>query len=169
MMKIIERLQNDVQNYRADNIKLMKAKDQQGEFNINLIRSLERIERKLDKVSDSSKSRSHMFPDEKRKSRSVGRHHHHSQGYSKRRAHSISIPSHTRKNMRYGVDEMKGEMNNIKRPMFDGEHKKEEDSETWLLGMRKYFQLQNYSSHAEGRIAVYQLKGNVSMWWDQLV
>jgi hypothetical protein len=71
--------------------------------------------------------------------------------------------------MRSGVDELKGEMNKIKPPTFDGEHKKEEDAETWLLGMRKYFQLQNYSSHAEGRIAMYQLKGKASMWWDQLV
>jgi hypothetical protein len=38
-----------------------------------------------------------------------------------------------------GRDELKGEMNKIKPPMFDGEHKKEEDVETWLLGMRKYF------------------------------
>jgi hypothetical protein len=66
------------------------------------------------------------------------------------------------------VDELKGEMNKIKPPTFDGEHK-EEDVETWLLGMRKYFQLQNYSSHAEGRIAMYQLKGKASVWWDQLV
>jgi hypothetical protein len=47
--------------------------------------------------------------------------------------------------------------------------KKDEDVETWLLGMRKYFQLQNYSSHAEGRISIYQLKGKASIWWDQLV
>jgi hypothetical protein len=67
------------------------------------------------------------------------------------------------------VDELKGEMNKIKPPMFDGEHKKEEDTETWFLGMRKYFQLQNYSSHVEGRISMYQLKGKVSMWWDQVV
>jgi hypothetical protein len=67
------------------------------------------------------------------------------------------------------VDELKGEMNKIKPPTFDGEHKKEEDVETWLLGMRKYFQLQNYSPHAEGRIAMYQLKGKASMWWDQFV
>jgi hypothetical protein len=64
------------------------------------------------------------------------------------------------------VDELKGEMNNIKPPKFDGEHQKEEDVETWFLGMRKYFQLQNYSSHAEGRIVMYQLKGKESMWWD---
>jgi hypothetical protein len=169
MMKIIERLQKDVQTHRADNKKLMKSREQQGEFNIKLIQSLERIENKLDKGSDSSKSGSHRSPDEKRKSRSVGRHHHHSQGHSKRRAHSSSSPSPTRKHRRSGVDELKGEMNKIKPPTFDGEHQKEEDAETWLLGMRKYFQLQNYSSHAEGRIAMYQLKGKASMWWDQLV
>jgi hypothetical protein len=50
-------------------------------------------------------------------------------------------------------------MKKIKPPTFDGEHKKDEDAETWLLGMRKYFQLHNYSSHAEGRISIYQLKG----------
>jgi hypothetical protein len=30
-------------------------------------------------------------------------------------------------------------MNKIKPPTFDGEHKKDEGVETWLLGMRKYF------------------------------
>jgi hypothetical protein len=38
-----------------------------------------------------------------------------------------------------------------------------------LLGMRKYFQLHNYDSHAEGIISIYQLKGKTSMWWNQLV
>jgi hypothetical protein len=60
-------------------------------------------------------------------------------------------------------------MKKIKPPTFDGEHKKDEDVQTWFLGMRKYFQLHNYSSHAEGRIAIYQLKGKATMWWDQLV
>ena len=60
-------------------------------------------------------------------------------------------------------------MNKIKPPTFDGEHKKDEDVVTWLLGMRKYFQLHNYSSHAEDIISIYQLKEKASMWWDQLV
>jgi hypothetical protein len=169
MLKIVERLQKDVQTHRADNIKLMKSREQQGEFNIKLIQSLERIEKKLDKESDSSKSGSHGSPDEKRKSRSVGKHHHHSQGHSKRRAHNSSSPSPTIKHKISRVDELKGEMNKIKPPTFNGENKKEEDVETWMLGMRKYFQLRNYSSRAEGRIAMYQLKGKASMWWDQLV
>jgi hypothetical protein len=132
------------------------------------MKSLERIENKLDSERDSSKIGSHLTSDGRR-SRSVGKHHHHSQGHSKRREHSSSSPYPTRNHKRYGVDELKSEMNKIKPPMFYGEHKKEEDAETWLLGMRKYFQLWNYSSHEEGRIEMYQLKGKASMWWDYLV
>jgi hypothetical protein len=60
---------------------------------------------------------------------------------SKRRPHSSSIPSPTRKHRIFEVDELKGEMNKINPPTFDGEHEKDEDLEAWLLGMRKYFQL----------------------------
>jgi hypothetical protein len=37
-------------------------------------------------------------------------------------------------------------MNQINPPTFDGEHKKDEDAKTCLLGMRNYFQLHNYSA-----------------------
>jgi len=47
-----------------------------------------------------------------------------------------------------GVDEIQGEINKTQPPIFDGENKKDDDTKTWLLGMRKYFQLHNYSSHA---------------------
>jgi hypothetical protein len=57
-----------------------------------------------------------------------------------RRAHNITIISPIRNHKRrFGVDELQGEMKNIKPPTFDGEHNKDEDVETWLLGMRKYF------------------------------
>jgi len=62
------------------------------------------------------------------------------------------------------VDDLQGEMNNIKPPTFDGEHKKDEDAKIWLLVMRKYFKLHNYYSQEEGRISNYQLKGKTSMW-----
>jgi hypothetical protein len=123
----------------------------------------------LDKESGSSKLVSHRSHDEKRRTRSVSINCHHYLRHSNKRAHIISIPFPIRKNKRSGVDELRGEMNKIKPPIFDGEHEKDEDEETWLLGMRKYFQLYNYSSHAEGRIFIYQLKGKASMWWDQIV
>jgi hypothetical protein len=169
MMKLIEKLQKDAQAHRDDSRKLMKIRDRQGEFNLKMLKSLERIEKKLEKESDTSKSRSVRTPERRRRSRSGSRHHGRSQKHSSRETRSSSSSSPTRKHRKYGMDELKGEMNKIKPPMFDGEHKKEEDVETWLLGMRKYFQLQNYSAHAEGRIVMYQLKGKASMWWDQFV
>jgi hypothetical protein len=116
-----------------------------------------------------AKSGSHRSPDEKRRIESVIRHHCHSSRNSNKREHNISSPSPVRKHKRFGVDELQGEMNKIIPPTFDGEHKKDEDGETWMLGMRKYFQLHNYLSHAEGIISIYQLKGKVSVWWDHLV
>jgi hypothetical protein len=61
--------------------------------------------------------------------------------------------------MRSEVDDLQGDIRNIKPPTFDGDHKKDEDAEAWLLGMRKYFQLHNYSSNVEARIATYHLQG----------
>jgi hypothetical protein len=117
----------------------------------------------LDKESGSRKSGSH------KRTKSDSRHHQHSPRHSNKRVHNISSLSHVRKHKRSGEDELQGKMNKIKPPTFDGEHKKDEDAETWLLGMRNYFQLYNYSSHAEGKIVIYQLKAKASMWWDHLV
>jgi hypothetical protein len=105
------------------------------------MRSLERIKKKLDKESGSRKIGSRGTHEKKGISRSVSRHHRHSPKHSNKRAHSSSIPSPTKKHRKSEVDELKGEMNKIKPSTFDGEYKKDEDVETWLLGMRKYFQL----------------------------
>jgi hypothetical protein len=136
---------------------------------MKLMQSLDKIENKLDKENGLRKSGSHRSLEEKGRSRSVSRHHHHSPRHSNKRAqnsYSSSLVGKYKK--RSGVDELRGEMNKIIPPTFYGEHKNDEYAETWMLGMRKYFQLNNYSSHAEGRIAIYQLKGNTSMWWDLL-
>jgi hypothetical protein len=120
----------------------MRVRDHQGEFNLKMLKSLEIIERKLEKGSDSCKTESRRTPERKRRSRSVrtpkrriisrsgSKHHCHSPKHSSREAHNSSSPSPTKKHQRYGVDELKGEMNKIKPPMFDGEHKEEEDAET---------------------------------------
>jgi hypothetical protein len=98
----------------------------------------------MDKENDSRKSRSHKSLDEKGRTKSVSRHHHHSPRNSNRRSPSSSIPSPVRKHKkRSGVDELQGEMNKIEPPTFYGENEKDEDAETWMLGMIKYFQLHN--------------------------
>jgi hypothetical protein len=119
----------------------MKIRDRQGEFNLKMLKSLERIEKKLEKGSDTRKSRSVKTPEGRRRSRSGNRHYRLSPKHSGKETHSSSSSSPTRKHRKSGREELKGEMNNIKLPKFDGEHKKEEVVETWLLGMKKYFQL----------------------------
>jgi hypothetical protein len=78
LVETIKSFQKDVQIYKYDNERLMKAKEQQEGFNINLMQSLDKIEKKMDKENDSSKSGSHRSHDERRRTKSVGKHHHHS-------------------------------------------------------------------------------------------
>jgi hypothetical protein len=88
---------------------------------MNLMNILDRIENKLDKETGSNKSGSHKTPEEKGRSRSGSRHHHHSQGHPNRGAHRNSIPSPVKKHhKKFCVDDMKGKMNKIKPPYFDG-------------------------------------------------
>jgi hypothetical protein len=56
----------------------MRSREKQGDFNKNLMQSLERIENKLDKESGSRKFASHRSPNDKTRTRSVRRHHQHS-------------------------------------------------------------------------------------------
>ena len=76
---------------------------------MKLMQSLNIIENKLDKESGSRKSGSHRSPDEKRRTRSVSRHHHHSLRHSNKRSHKISSPSpvinHKKRSV---VDELQG-------------------------------------------------------------
>jgi hypothetical protein len=138
MAETIKNLQKDVQSHKANNERLMKAKEQQDEFNMKLLEGLNGIEKKLVKESDSSKSESHKSSEEKEKVKSANIHHHLSQRHSNKRAGNRSSLSPVRRYKRSGVDELQGEMNKIKPPTFDGEHKKDEDVETWFLGIRKY-------------------------------
>ena len=91
---------------------------------MKLLEGLNRIEKKLVKESDSSRSESHKSSEDKGKVKSASRHHHHPLRHSHKRAGNISSLSPIRRYKRSGVDELRGEMNKIKPPTFDGEHKK---------------------------------------------
>jgi hypothetical protein len=78
----------------------------------------------------------------------------------------VSPVRHQRR--RREVDILQGELRKLKPPCFDGEREREDDVEAWLLGLRRYFQLHNYSSNLEARIATYHLHGKATIWWDQI-
>ena len=82
----------------------------------------------------------------------IKNHRHHSPLYSTRKFYAfeesrsnleVSPIRHTR----YELDNLQGELRKIKPPSFDGEREREDDVESWFLGIKNYFQLHNYSSN----------------------
>jgi hypothetical protein len=43
-----------------------------------------------------------------------------------------------------------------------------EEEKSWLLDIKKYFQIYDYSSNMKVRMAIYNLKGKYSIWWKYL-
>ena len=53
---------------------------------------------------------------------------------------------YTKKRKYKSYEEISREFKNIKPPTFNGETEKGEEAESWLSGMKKYFQIYNYSN-----------------------
>jgi len=68
----------------------------------------------------------------------------------------------------YKVHDLQRDLRNIKHPTFYGHHKQGEHVESWLPGMRKYFQLHNYSSNLKAIIKIYLIQWKVKLWWDHI-
>eukprot|EP00253_Pinus_taeda_P011491 PITA_11491 len=62
--------------------------------------------------------------------------------------------------------ELQGEFRKIKPPHFDGEQ--EEAVEAWLINMNKYFQLYKYDHNLKARLAIFQLQGKATLWWEEV-
>ena len=66
------------------------------------------------------------------------------------------------------MNHLEGEFKKIKPSTFDRDSKTREEFEAWLLDIKKYFQIYNYSSNMKVRMAIYNLKGKASIWWQDL-
>jgi hypothetical protein len=66
------------------------------------------------------------------------------------------------------VDHIEGEFKKIKHTTFDGESRIGEEAEAWLLDIKKYFQIYNYSNNMKVRMSIYNLKGKAIIWWQDL-
>ena len=86
----------------AETFKNLKKDD----FNMKLLEGLNIIEKKLVKESDSSRSESHKYSEEKGEVKSASRHHHHPHRHSHKRADNNSSLSPVRRYKRSGVDKL---------------------------------------------------------------
>eukprot|EP00253_Pinus_taeda_P010499 PITA_10499 len=76
---------------------------------------------------------------------------------------NIVIEQQTSKRQRV---ELQGEFRKIKPPHFDKEQ--EEAAEAWLINMNKYFQLYEYDHNLKARLAIFQLQGKATLWWEEV-
>ena len=77
--------------------------------------------------------------------------------HDRRRYHA-----YRRNDMGYLLDEFK----KVKPPTFDGEVKKLEEVEAWILGMNKLFELHEYTDNMKAEIAIFSLKGKSYILWE---
>jgi hypothetical protein len=61
---------------------------------------------------------------------------------------------------------LEGEIRKINPSSFDGESRGEDDVEAWLLGIRTYFILHNYSSNLKSKFFAYFLHGKDALRWN---
>ena len=63
------------------------------------------------------------------------------------------------------MDHSRDEFKKSKPPTFDGEIKIGQEAEAWILGIKKYFQVQDYSGNMKARVSIFNLNGRASIWW----
>jgi len=52
--------------------------------------------------------------------------------------------------------------------VFNGEVETGKEVEAWLSGMKKYFQIYNYSRELNAKMAIYNLVGKADIWWQDI-
>lgn len=51
---------------------------------------------------------------------------------------------------------------------FHGDVKKLEDAKAWVLGMKKFFRLHDYSKNMKAKIVIFSLKGKLDILWEDV-
>jgi hypothetical protein len=159
--EVLETMRNlivELQVFKADNEKLKKAQHEQQEINEVLLRSIVTKKRpkddNLEEEVNKRDSKNYGAKTEKGDNSSEGT----------PSAEDKTIPNRKRKQ----TDHLEGEFKKIKPATFDGESRTGQEVEAWLLDIKKYFRIYNYSSNMKVRMAIYNLKGKASIWWQDL-
>jgi hypothetical protein len=81
-------------------------------------------------------------------------------------AEPIPIPKGNKR--RKSLPKVVNSKNSEKPNSFDGEIKKGEEAEAWLLGLKKYFRVPDFLENMKARVATFNLNGKASIWWEDL-
>ena len=145
----------------ADNMRsLIKSQEEQHQLNAAMLQSLTDIQwqmssgRRLTNTegSKSSTRRRKRYPSE-------------SSEFKGSTEDSSSSSHGEKRRIRYRNSSW-DEFKKARPPTFNGETKNGQEAKAWLLGMRKYFQVQDYSGNMKARVSIFNLTGRASIWWE---
>ena len=143
----------EIQSYKADNEQLKRAQEKQQEINEILLQSLQEKNNGKEPRTETKKG-----PEMEEGA----------EGKDSSSNETQNSKNQVKTNGKITVDHLEGDFKKIKPTSFDGESKTGEEAEAWLLDIKKYFQIYNYSSNMKVRMAIYNLKGKASIWWQDL-
>ena len=139
---------------------LIKAQEEQHQLNAAMLQSLVDLYKKKDSRQGTSRLEGSKSSTRRRRMTFSG------SFDSKESSGDTILSSHKRKRRRHHRDRSRDEFKKAKPPPFDGEVKTGQDAEAWLLGIRKYFQVQDYLGNMKARVSIFNLNGRTSIWWE---
>ena len=153
-------LRVEMQRYREDNERLVKAKEEQNQLNSTMLQILTNIQRQMN-YGDHI-----VRPEGSKRSTRRRKISHSESSDSKGSIDSSNSSSQRNERKRRFHNHSHDEFKKARLPSFNGEVNNEQEAEAWLLGMRKYFQVQDYSRNMKSRVSIFNLTGRASIWWE---
>ena len=139
---------------------LIKSQEEQHQLNAAMLQSLTDLQRKIDSGQGTVKpegSKSSAIIRTRTSSRSSD---------FEESSRDSSSSSCKGKRKRHHKNRSQDEFKQAKPPTFDDEVKTGQEAEAWLLGIKKYFQVQDYSGNMKARVAIFNLNGRACIWWE---
>jgi hypothetical protein len=175
LAKTVRSVMVELQSCKDDNERMIKEKEKQTEINVVLLQSLSDIQRQLQhepKIQKHGHVSGHTKRSTSRKvhPREKGQASDNSSGKEagdSKGSSSSRTSSHSRrkwKKQKLSKSHNLEEFKKAKPPSFDGEIKKGEEAEAWLLGLKKYFRVDDFLKNLKARVATFNLNGKDSIW-----
>ena len=118
------------------------------------------MQRKIDSRKGTSRPKGSKSSTRRRRRNSSG-----SSDSEESRGDTSSSP-HKRRRRKNHRDCSQDEFRKAKPSTYDGEIKMEQEAEAWLLGIKKYFQVQDYSGNMKARVAIFNPNERESICWE---
>ena len=147
------RFQDTPSDVAATMRSLIKAQEEQHQLNAAMLQSLTDLHRQIDSGRGTARPEGSKSSTRRRRRTSSG------SSNSEESSGDSSSSSHKRKRRRHHRDRSRDEFKKAKPPTFDGEIKTGQEAEAWLLGIKKYFQVQDYSGNMKDIVSIFNLNG----------